>query len=287
MGVSGSVSVKYWQQIIFPKHILSRVLGKLANAKLGCLTRFGIKKFIAHYRVNLQDAKITDYKQFETFNDFFTRELKTGARFVSQEKNSVVSPVDGCVSECGDILEDKLLQAKNAYFNLQDLCGGDLATSEHFINGKFLTAYLSPKDYHRFHMPMTGKLKKMIYIPGKLFSVNHSSVQNVPGLFARNERVICLFETEIGHVALIAVGAMIVGSIAMNWHGVVAPGKQKTVWQYESENIILQRGDEVGHFRLGSTVIILCEKNSVQWMDLVQANSVLRLGEVIAREHIH
>lgn len=276
--------MKYWQQIIFPQHILSRLIGKLANAKLGYLTRFAIKKFIVHYRVNLAEAKITDYKQFKTFNDFFTRELKTDARFISQEKNSVVSPVDGCVSEWGDITEDKLLQAKNAYFNLHDLCGKDRSISEYFINGKFLTAYLSPKDYHRFHMPVTGKLKKMIYIPGKLFSVNPFSVKNIPGLFARNERVICLFETEIGYVAFIAVGAMIVGSIVMHWHGIVAPGKQKAVWHYESDQIVLQRGDEVGHFRLGSTMIILCENNSVQWMNSVRANSVLRLGEVIARK---
>lgn len=276
--------MKYWQQTIFPQHILSRVLGKLANAKLGCLTRFTIKKFIAHYRVNLSEAKITDYKQFKTFNDFFTRELQVGARFIAQEKNVLVSPVDGYVSEWGDITEDKLLQAKGAYFNLHDLCGKDVSMSEHFINGKFLTAYLSPKDYHRFHMPVTGKLKKMIYIPGKLFSVNPFSVKNIPGLFARNERVICLFETEIGCVAFIAVGAMIVGGIAMHWHGIVAPGKQKAVWHYESDQIVLQRGDEVGHFRLGSTVIILCEKSSIKWMDALQENSVLRLGEVIARK---
>ncbi len=259
-------------------------MGKLANAKLGCLTRFGIKKFIAHYRVNMSEAKISDYTQFKTFNDFFTRELKPGARVISSEKNSIISPVDGCISELGQIDKDQLLQAKNAYFNLNDLCGGDVL-ADRFENGSFLTAYLSPKDYHRFHMPLSGKLKKMIYVPGKLFSVNPSSVKNVPGLFARNERVICIFETEVGLMALIAVGAMIVGSVSMNWHGIVAPQKNRRIetWHYDHQSLILQKGDAVGHFRLGSTVIVLCEQNKIAWNAALQSNSILELGQVIGK----
>lgn len=277
--------MKPWQQNLIPQHLLSHWMGKLANAELGALTQFGIKQFIDHYHVNMHEAKIEDYTQFKSFNDFFTRELKVGARIISQDSDAFISPVDGCISELGLIQKDQLLQAKGAYFNVRDLCGGDVALSQQFEDGAFLTAYLSPKDYHRFHMPIDGQLKKMIYVPGKLFSVNPASVNNVPGLFARNERVICVFETQIGTVALIAVGAMIVGSIAMNWHGIVGPQKKREIqsWDYTNQKIMLKRGDEVGHFRLGSTVILLCEKDKLQWDVLLQSGSELQLGDVIGR----
>lgn len=282
--VGVSEIMKPWQQNLIPQHLLSHFMGKLANAKLGSLTHFGIKKFIDHYRVNMSEAKISDYKAFETFNDFFTRELKTGVRTFSQGNNTIISPVDGCISELGYIQKDQLLQAKGAYFNVRDLCGGDSELSQRFNDGAFLTAYLSPKDYHRFHMPMTGQLKKMIYVPGKLFSVNVASVNNVPGLFARNERVICVFETDIGTVALIAVGAMIVGSVSMRWHGIVSPQKNRTIqsWDYDNQHIVLQRGEEVGHFQLGSTVILLCEKDKIQWDVSLRSGSELRLGQFVA-----
>lgn len=278
--------MKSWQQNLIPQHFLSHLMGKLANAKLGMLTTFGIKKFIKRYCVKMNEAKISDYTQFKTFNDFFTRELKSGVRLISQEENCIVSPVDGCISEIGEIKNNLLLQAKGAYFNVKDLCGGDLESSRSFENGNFLTAYLSPKDYHRFHMPITGRVKKMIYVPGKLFSVNPYSVKNISNLFSRNERVVCIFETAIGSVALIAVGAMIVGSVSINWHGIVSPQKNRIIqtWNYDDGKIILQKGDEVGHFRLGSTVIILCEHNAVVWNSALQAETILRLGEVIARE---
>lgn len=277
--------MKPWLQNLIPQHALSRFVGKLANAKLGALTRFGIKQFIAHYHVNMNEAKISDYRQFASFNDFFTRELKPSARPITSEKNNMVSPADGCISEIGQIEKDQLLQAKGVYYSVRDLCGYDDALSEKFQNGSFLTVYLSPKDYHRFHMPIEGMLKKMIYVPGKLFSVNQSSVKNVPGLFARNERVICEFETAVGTVAFIAVGAMIVGSISMNWHGVVVPQKKRCIqtWDYSDQKIILKPGDEMGYFRLGSTVIILCEQNKIVWNPLLCAEKLLRLGEVIAR----
>lgn len=233
----------------------------------------------------MTEAKISDYREFPTFNAFFTRELKAGARMSIAEENALISPVDGCVSECGYIQHDQLLQAKGAYFNLQDLCGGKTEVANYFKEGAFLTAYLSPRDYHRFHMPVSGKLQQMIYVPGKLFSVNPSSVQKIPGLFARNERVICIFETSFGKVALIAVGAMIVGSIVMKWHGSVRPASNKnhriTHWDYQDKRISLECCEEVGHFQLGSTVIILCEKNAVQWLDSLQSEKTLRVGEMI------
>lgn len=269
-----------WQQNCIPQHLLSRLMGKLANAKLGKLTQWGIKQFIAHYNVNMDEASISDYSQFETFNDFFTRELKPGARVISPEKNCVVSPVDGCISEVGIIEKNQLLQAKGTYFSLENLCG-DSNVAAHFENGSFLTAYLSPKDYHRFHMPFGGQLLKMRYMPGKLYSVNVSSVENVPGLFAKNERVICLFETAIGKMAVIPVGAMIVGSILMNWHGIVAPGSHYH-WDYASQPHFFEKGDELGHFRLGSTVIVLFEKNRLSWDAQLTAGKSLKLGDIIA-----
>lgn len=269
-----------WQQNCIPQHLLSRLMGKLASAKLGKLTQWGIKQFIAHYKVNMDEAAISDYSQFETFNDFFTRALKPGARIISQENNSVVSPVDGCISEIGTIEKNQLLQAKGTYYSLENLCG-DSSVAAHFENGSFLTAYLSPKDYHRFHMPFAGQLLQMRYMPGKLYSVNVSSVENVPGLFAKNERVVCLFETAIGKMAVIPVGAMIVGSIAMNWHGVVVPGSRYH-WNYESQSLCFDKGNELGHFRLGSTVIMLFEKNRLAWDAQLAAGKSLRLGDVIA-----
>lgn len=274
--------MKEWQQKLIPQHTLSRMLGRLANAKCGRLTHFFIRKFTAHYNVNLSEAKITNVSQFASFNDFFTRELKEGARTIVKNDRHLISPVDGCISEMGPINEGRLLQAKGAFFSLLTLCAGDKNLASHFDNGSFLTAYLSPKDYHRFHMPYTGRLLEMIYVPGDLFSVNRGSVRNVPELFARNERVICVFETAIGKMAVIAVGAMIVGSIAMTWHGVVAPdGRSIQHWVYDEKEIQLQQGDEMGRFLLGSTIIVLCEKDQVNWIDTLKAESHLLLGQVI------
>lgn len=266
-------------QYIIPQLLLSRLMGKLADAKLGDLTHFGIKKFVDHYGVNLDEAIISDYKQFQTFNDFFTRALKPTARKLTLNSNHILSPVDGCVSEAGFINNDQLFQAKGFYFDLKSLCA-DADIAQHFENGSFLTAYLSPKDYHRFHMPVSGTLEKMIYVPGKLFSVNNESVNHIPNLFSRNERVVLLFDTPIGKMAMIAVGAMIVGSVSMNWHGIVAPQEKRTLqkWGY-SQSIAFNQGDEVGHFRLGSTIILLFEKNKINWNGNVRANGVLRLWD--------
>lgn len=278
--------MKTISQNLIPKHLLSRLLGILANKQLGWLTQWAIKKFIVHYKVNMSEALISDYKEFKTFNDFFTRALKPGARIISQKQNAFISPADGCISEIGLIEKDKLLQAKGSHFTVKNLCGGDDALSKTFENGAFLTIYLSPKDYHRFHMPISGKLIKMIYVPGTLYSVNPASVKNVPGLFAKNERVICIFETEIGKIAVIAVGAMIVGSIAMKWHGIVAPSNNRTIqtWHYDTQSITLEKGEEIGHFQLGSTVILLCEHNKLVWSEMLQAETSLQLGDSIGKK---
>lgn len=272
---------------IIPQHSISRLLGKLANARLGKLTHWAIQRFIAHYQVDLSEAIISDSSAFSSFNDFFIRQLKPEARPICREKHVVISPVDGRISEMGFIQKDQLLQAKNHYFNLKDLCGSDVSLAARFEDGAFLTAYLAPKNYHRIHMPVAGKLKKMIYVPGSLFSVNPTAVQRVSNLFSKNERVICLFETAIGDVAVIAVGAMIVGSVVMNWHGVVMPRRSRECrqWLYHHQHIILERGDELGYFRLGSTVIILFEKNTVAWLTHLKENSELKLGEKVGVLH--
>lgn len=275
--------MKEWQQKLFPQHTLSKLLGRLANAKLGVLTTFFIKQFVKSYRVNLSEAQVTDPAGFESFNAFFTRALKPGARSMKLDHNCLLSPVDGAISEIGAIEQDRLLQAKGAYFSLTNLCGGDKTLASCFENGAFLTAYLSPKDYHRFHMPISGRLLEMVYVPGSLFSVNRSSVKNVPGLFARNERVICVFETEIGKVAMIAVGAMVVGSVEMRFHGVVAPQENRVIkrWSYDDKTIQFAQGDELGCFRLGSTIIVLCEKDRVNWASHLKSDAALLLGDVI------
>lgn len=269
-------------QNFVPQHLLSRLAGVCANARLGALTTAAIKKFIAHYHVNMAEASISDYRQFKTFNDFFTRELTPGARTIATDVGGVISPADGVVSECGYMEGERLLQAKGAYFNVNDLCGTK-EVGAFFEGGAFLTAYLSPRDYHRFHMPIKGKLVKMIYVPGKLFSVNQTSVNAISQLFARNERVVCVFETEIGKVAVIAVGAMIVGSIAMKWCGVVAPGKTPGVktWDYRDYPVNVEQGQELGHFRLGSTVIVLTEKDAISWDATIQAGQALQMGQRI------
>ena len=278
--------MKLWLQNLIPKHALSRFLGKCADTPLGPLTRWSIRQFIAHYHVNMDETKISDYQQFRTFNDFFTRELKPGVRTISPEKNVLVSPVDGVISECGNIQQDQLFQAKGMYFNLEDLCGGDKNIALNFTNGSFLTAYLSPRDYHRFHLPLAGTLIEMIYVPGKLFSVNPESVKNVPGLFSKNERIICIFETAVGKMAFIAVGALIVGSIATAWQGIVAPQEKRVIkkWNYRDQPMTFPRGAEIGHFRLGSTVILLFEQNKLSWdSTVVAAGKSLQLGDVLAR----
>lgn len=267
-----------WLQNFIPQHAVSRALGVLASARLGLLTRWAIQLFIKRYNVKLDEAEITDIHQFHSFNDFFTRALKPTARSFVENNNTLLSPVDGTVSECGAIQSDQLLQAKGAYFSLNDLCGGFSDVARHFNNGLFLTAYLAPKDYHRIHMPYTGKLVDMIYVPGDLFSVNPQSVQSISRLFARNERVICLFETDRGMLCVIAVGAMIVGSVATVWHGVVAPGTKIVRRDYRAENVMLRQGAEMGRFLLGSTVIVLTQPNQFSWKKELQCDALLRCG---------
>ena len=255
-----SDKIKIALQYIMPKHAISRLVGKLAAAKMGWLTTKLISMFIKAYGINMGEAKLKKASDFNTFNNFFTRELAEGARTIDDDNNAICYPVDGAISQQGDIVDGQLIQAKGFNYSLTSLLGGDAATAAPFQGGKFSCIYLAPKDYHRIHMPMAATLREMIYIPGELFSVNPLTAANVPDLFARNERVVAIFDTQFGELAMVLVGATIVASIETTWAGTITPpaGKDIFRWQYPKEGvdaITFEKGDEMGRFKLGSTVV--------------------------------
>jgi phosphatidylserine decarboxylase len=273
-------------QYVLPKHPLSRLVGKFAAGEHGKITTFVIKAFIKQFKVDMSEAKIEDPAQFASFNAFFTRELKDGLRPFCHDDNVLGHAVDGTVSQCGAIKGEQIFQAKGHDYSLTALLGGDAHLAAPFKGGDFATIYLSPRDYHRIHMPLTGKLTDMVYVPGELFSVNPLTAENVPGLFARNERVVAIFDTAIGKVAIVLVGATIVASIATVWAGTVTPpaGKHVTHWQYTDsagDSISLQKGDEMGLFELGSTIVVCFEPNRVDLGEL-EAGQITRLGQPFA-----
>ncbi|MGS2721813.1 archaetidylserine decarboxylase [Paraglaciecola aestuariivivens] len=279
-------SLKIALQYITPKHLLSRLVGWLAAAEAGALTTALIKLFIKHFKVDMSEAKDSDPASYASFNAFFTRELKEGARPICQEPNKLALPVDGAVSQMGDIDFDSIFQAKRHNYSLTALLGGKPELAKPFLNGKFSTIYLSPKDYHRIHMPIDGKLTDMLYVPGELFSVSPLTAQRVPGLFARNERVVAIFETEIGKMAMVLVGATIVASIETIWAGTVSPptGKNVQHWQYPTEGehaVSLKKGEEMGLFKLGSTIVACFEADALDFADLAEGD-ITRLGEEFA-----
>jgi phosphatidylserine decarboxylase len=271
-------------QYIIPQTLLSRFAGVIANCENNWFKNSLISWFIKKYDVDMSIAAASDYKSYSSFNDFFTRALAEGQRPIDSENNVIVCPADGCVSQIGNIQNGRIFQAKGQEFSLLELIGGDNELAEKFESGSFATIYLSPKDYHRVHIPFSGKLESMTHIPGKLFSVNETTANHVPRLFARNERVVCIFETEIGPMAVILVGAMIVASIETTWAGLVTPIKnQIRHWQYnKDEDKQFNKGDELGRFKLGSTAIILFAENAIQWEDQLHAQSPVTIGSRIA-----
>ncbi|OGO90240.1 MAG: phosphatidylserine decarboxylase [Coxiella sp. RIFCSPHIGHO2_12_FULL_44_14] len=273
------------QYRFLPEHWLSRILGKLASGNYGVATQCAIKKFSSYYKVDMTDAVRSEFNQYKSFNDFFTRTLKPEARPISKDPATLSCPVDGKIFNVGKLEKDIHLEAKKTRFTLSALLGGDTNLAEQFTGGNYATLYLSPKDYHRIHMPLTGSLEKMIYIPGRLFPVKPKVVEKTPHLFARNERVICLFETKMGRMAIILVGAMIVGSIKTTWHGIVKADdlSQPTIWTYENNEITLRRGEEMGAFLLGSTVILLFQPNTITLNNNLSPDHPLKMGEVMAR----
>ena len=272
--------IKVRLQYILPKKALTRLVGLLADAQLGKATALAIEKFAHAYHINLDEmeGQITDYK---TFNSFFARPLKAGVRPIDTAANSIIFPADGRISQYGKLKENLQLQAKGHYFTTSALLG-NIYDAAQFNNGDFMTVYLSPSDYHRVHMPLSGKLRKMTYIAGELFSVNPLYTQHIPELFSRNERVVCLFETAAGPMAVILVGAAIVRSIETKWAGVVAPQKSDfTVYNYEHEDIRFNKGDEIGKFFMGSTVICLFAENAVKMADIALETHV-NMGQKMA-----
>jgi phosphatidylserine decarboxylase len=270
-------------QYALPHQALSALVGRIANCRIPWLKNRLIDIFIRHYGVDMRDARETDPHQYPTFNSFFTRCLKPEARPVVQDAKAIACPVDGTVSQAGVIASDKLFQAKGFSYSLQNLLGGCAERAAPFLDGRFATLYLAPKDYHRVHMPLAGRLREMVYVPGRLFSVNSATTERVDNLFARNERVIALFDTAIGPMAVILVGAMIVGSINTVWAGAInaAQRRQLKVQQYQQQIIELDRGTDMGHFCLGSTVILLFAANRMQWLPGIQPGQSLRMGSAI------
>ncbi|WP_396621577.1 archaetidylserine decarboxylase [Marinobacter sp. W-8] len=276
-------------QYVTPQLAVSRLAGRLADSEsTPALKNRVIKWFIGRYGVNMSEAAEPDFTAYPTFNAFFTRALKSGARTIDPDPSTLVSPVDGAISQIGQISTDRVFQAKGQSFSLTELLGGDDERAEPFREGEFATIYLSPKDYHRIHMPMAGTLKEMVYVPGKLFSVNPVTAENVPNLFARNERVACLFDTEAGPMAMVLVGAMIVGSVETTWAGVVAPNSGKvTQWQYRGDDAVqFEKGQEMGRFRLGSTVVLVMPKGAVKWQPNQVAEKTVQLGEAFGKLHV-
>ncbi len=265
-------------QYFIPQHLLSRLILKLTRLEMGWLTHWVIRRFIKFYGVDMSIAQSSDISHYASFNQFFTRALKSNARPLANNAE-IVSPVDGEISQIGQIQNGSLLQAKGRYFQLNDLLAGHKV--DLFKQALFTTLYLSPKDYHRIHMPMTGQVTDMVYVPGRLFSVNQRTARVVPNLFARNERVICFFDTKLGPMALILVGALFVGSMETVWAGTVAPSSQVKHWHYEN-GPILERGVEMGRFNMGSTVILLLDANRLQWLRELKAHNQVLMGQALA-----
>lgn len=267
-------------QHALPKQRLTTLAGRVARAEGGAITRWLIRRFVARYRVNMREAVNPDIAGYASFNDFFTRPLRDGARPMAQA--DFVCPVDGAISQLGAIDDHHIVQAKGHRFTTTALLGGDAALAAAFRHGSFANLYLSPRDYHRLHMPCTGRLTRMIYIPGSLFSVNPVTARNVPDLFARNERVVCMFESpEHGPFAMVLVGATIVGSMATVWHGVVNPKRTgaPSEWSYADQEIVLEQGAEMGRFLLGSTVVMLFRPGTIAFEESWAPARPVRLGE--------
>lgn len=274
--------LKVLLQYMLPKEHLTTFAGLIAGAQGGSMTTRLIRWFVGKYAVDMNEAADPNIGSYKSFNDFFTRPLKAGLRPVAT--GDFVCPVDGAISQFGAIDDNHMLQAKGHRFTTTDLIGGDDALAIRFHHGSFANLYLSPKDYHRLHMPCEGKLQRMIYVPGTLFSVNPVTARGVPNLFARNERVVCVFESaEHGSFVMVLVGATIVGSMATVWHGVVNPKRtnKTSEWTYADQDIVLQKGEEMGRFLLGSTIVMLFRQGAIAFNEDWAPEQKVRLGELM------
>lgn len=268
---------------ILPQHALAEIMYQVTRLRWKPVKNLLINLVIRRYGVNIAEAEITDPGKFESFNAFFTRSLRDGARPIDGDPDSIVCPADGKLSQRGNIHQGKLIQAKGHDFALLDLLAGNEMLEQEFSGGSYATIYLSPRDYHRVHMPVAATLREMHFVPGKLFSVSEATTQLVPGLFARNERVISIFDSPRGPVAVILVGAIFVGSMETVWSGEIrsadhTPGS----WQYQEQSAVtLKKGDEMGRFNMGSTVILLFPSGYCQWNDDFKPGKAVNMGESI------
>ncbi len=270
-------------QYLLPKKLVTQLAGRFASAELDGVTQAAISRFVAHYGVDMSEAAEPDITRYASFNDFFTRALRAGARPLADA--DYVCPVDGAISQFGAIERDQIFQAKGHHYSTCALLAGDTALAAEFEHGQFATIYLSPKDYHRIHMPCAGRLQRMVYVPGDLFSVNPTTARAVPGLFARNERVVSLFDTARGPFVLVLVGATIVGSMATVWHGVVTPPRPGEIkrWDYTNQPVELAKGAEMGRFLLGSTVVLLWPKGTLKFNPEWAPGGAVRMGEAMGK----
>ncbi len=276
-----SDSLAVLPQYLLPKKALTIFAGWAAGAKAGAFTTALIRWFVKRYKVNMAEAAQPDITAYASFNDFFTRALKGGAR--PQATAAYLCPVDGAISQCGPIAGDQIFQAKGHSYSTTALVGGDARLAAQFQDGMFATLYLSPRDYHRIHMPCDGALRRMVYVPGDLFSVNPTTARGVPGLFARNERVVCVFDGAAGPFVLTLVGATIVGSMTTVWHGQVNPPRSPQIceWQYEADQVVLKKGAEMGRFLLGSTVVMLFAKGQLAFNSQWAPARAILMGEAM------
>jgi len=275
-----------WMQYPLPQHALSRLIHWLMRLQLPAVKNRLIHWFVGQFKVDLSEATLNRAEDFESFNAFFTRALDPEARPVAFGEHNVVSPVDGRISEIGRIDGERLYQAKGHHYSLGALLAGSERLAQAYLDGHFATLYLAPSNYHRIHMPVSGTLREMIYVPGRLFSVNEATVNNVPGLFARNERVICHFETLHGPMAMILVGAIFVGSIETVWAGEITPGRPRRLESSDyggSRGVRLVQGEEMGRFNMGSTVILLFPDAALQWEGTRRPGTPLEMGQLLGR----
>src|ERR1700730_14313220 len=277
-GIRGRLFV--WFQYLLPQHLVSRLILAATRVRTAWFKNLTIRWFLKLYRVDMSEAAESDPYRYGSFNEFFTRALKDGARAMASDAREIASPVDGCVSEAGKIDRDRLLQAKGRDYRLTELLAAQ-PWAGRFEGGSFATIYLAPFNYHRVHMPLLGELKETVYVPGRLFSVNAATAQHVPGLFARNERILMLFESGAGQFALVMVGALNVGSMATVWAGDITPAARRVVARVPAPPTTLEQGAELGRFNMGSTVILLFEPNRVRWHPWVHAGRVARLGQTL------
>jgi phosphatidylserine decarboxylase len=276
--------LKTLPQYFLPQHAISRVTLALTRVRSPRFKSAFIRGFIRHFDVDMSLAINPDPASYEHFNGFFTRALRPEVRPIVSGAGEVACPVDGAVSQLGPIQDDTILQAKGHAYSLTELLGGDARRAAPFRGGSFATLYLSPRDYHRIHMPLAGTLREMVYVPGRLFAVNRATVKMIPRVFARNERVVALFDTAAGPMAMVLVGAINVGCIETVWHGVVTPPTRPDIARWTYDNVALARGAEMGRFNMGSTVIVLFGRDAVAWATDLSAGTPVRMGQLLARE---